>query len=94
MPNGARICLIVSDMPCTYGMDANWGFMVGEVVLGFGGWGFLGWDMRSMDFLGYPFSSNDLTTVCCSFVMDGAVEGMVLALWNRVQTTAVLWAKG
>ena len=45
-------------------MDTNWGFMVGEVVLGFRGWGFLGWDMRSMVFLGYPFSSKDVTAVC------------------------------
>ena len=50
--------------------------------------------MRSMVFLGYPFSFKDLTSVCCSFVMDRAVEGMVLALWNSVRTTAVLWAMG
>ena len=52
---------MASDVPCTYGMDANWGFMVGEVVSGFRGWGFLCWDMRSMVFLGYPFSSKDLS---------------------------------
>ena len=34
-----------------------------------------------MAFLGYPLSSRDLTTVCCSSVLEGAVEGMVLALW-------------
>ena len=50
--------------------------------------------MCSMVFLGHPFSSKDLTTVCCSFVVGGAVEGMVLALWKRVQITAVLWAMG
>ena len=37
MPNGARVRLIATDVPCTYGMEANWGFMVGEVVSGFGG---------------------------------------------------------
>ena len=25
MPNGARIHLMASDVPCTYGIDANWG---------------------------------------------------------------------
>ena len=40
MPNGTRIRVIASDVPCTYGMDANWGFIVGEVVSGFRGGAF------------------------------------------------------
>ena len=61
MLNGARNHLMASDVPCTYGMDVNWGFMVEDVVSGFRGWDFLGWDMRSMVFLGYPFNSKDLS---------------------------------
>ena len=69
---------MASDVPCTYGIDANWGFVA--VVSGFQRWGCLGWDIRSMVFLGYPLSSRDLTTVCCSSVLEGGAEGMVLAL--------------
>ena len=62
-PNGARSRLMASDVPCTYGIDANWGFVV--VVSGFKRWGCLGWDIRTMAFLGYPLSSRDSTMVCC-----------------------------
>ena len=49
MPNGARIHLIASDVSCTVCKLGNH-----QVVSGFRGWGFVGWDMRSMVFLGYP----------------------------------------
>ena len=58
------------------------------MVSGFKRWGCLGLDICSMAFLGYPLSSRDgyplssrdLTTVYCFLVLEGAVEGMVLAL--------------
>ena len=34
MPNGTRIRVIASDVPCTYGMDANWGCSVGVQGVG------------------------------------------------------------
>ena len=71
---------MASDVPSTYGIDANWGVVVVVVMSGFKMWGCLGWDIRSMAFLGYPLSSRDLTMVCCSLVLEEAVEGMVLAL--------------
>ena len=64
MPKGARIHLIASDVPCTYGMDVNWGFMVGEVVSGFRGWDFVGWDMCSMVFTHIHLYFNTTHTPC------------------------------